>query len=437
MWTSSLKQLPCLAALCKVLAAGAFSLACLRGQTASDKTSAPAAPAPTFAIETEMLTYRALESNSEAIACDIAAYLNNVTADFSKPPAGTVCDVKAALPRGQVVLLPFDSGELANFQIWRADMANLDRLARKAQLDCPSLITRGGASPADSALSTLLSMSPAGPPLALAQSVLALMASEESVSPLGGNVQDQALMNGVARELRALGVPVLMPSAYTPFSLEPLVHEDSPFLTALEKVLGLRECLSGITPKTDRITHTISDIDDLIAVLSGTVAQAQKNSQNAPEQPVGVGTKQEKPGESKPATNQSPFPATAIPASQSHLNAVLSADGLAQKMGVDPDEVKLRPGSLALHVLIVKALESGGTASRHSNILGGKITYSGGAVGTYALFTSSGDLECSGNVYNYAGSISSKEFRKDYRLYDPEPGKQMIFRRGGCRAARR
>ena len=77
------------------LAFGAVSLGCVRAQPAQP---APAkgsgspensSGGPAFSIETEMLTYRALESNSEAVACDIAAYLNGATANFTNPAAGT------------------------------------------------------------------------------------------------------------------------------------------------------------------------------------------------------------------------------------------------------------------------------------------------------------------------------------------------------------
>jgi hypothetical protein len=83
-------------------------------------------------------------------------------------------------------------------------------------------------------------------------------------------------------------------------------------------------------------------------------------------------------------------------------------------------------------VLLVKALESGGSVTHKSNVLGSKINYSGGSVGTYALFSVEGALECSGNVYDYAGSFSSKNFLKGLHEYHTDPGQQMTFLRGGC-----
>jgi len=84
-------------------------------------------------------------------------------------------------------------------------------------------------------------------------------------------------------------------------------------------------------------------------------------------------------------------------------------------------------------MLLLEALESGGTIEKRSNILGTRVRYSGGAVGTYALFTMDGELECSGNVYEFGGSLQAKDFQKRIRKLTPDPGNQFIFQRGGCR----
>ena len=71
-----------------------------------------------FAIESEMLTYRAVETNSEAVACDLAAYLYKVQVTFDSPPAdskerqhpGSKCAVKPTATGEPVVVVvfPFD-----------------------------------------------------------------------------------------------------------------------------------------------------------------------------------------------------------------------------------------------------------------------------------------------------------------------------------------
>lgn len=97
----------------------------------------------------------------------------------------------------------------------------------------------------------------------------------------------------------------------------------------------------------------------------------------------------------------------------SHLPAVLFADGLAQALGVDPATGKIQENGVTQHILLLKALESGGSVSKYTNVLGTKVRFSGGFVGTYALFTTAGDLECSGNVYDFGGSIKAKNFQRD------------------------
>ena len=72
----------CLAVLAGVALAPA-SLSAQASKPAGDGSSAPG-----FSIETEMLTYRALEANSEAIACEVAAYLHGTSVNFKNPPPG-------------------------------------------------------------------------------------------------------------------------------------------------------------------------------------------------------------------------------------------------------------------------------------------------------------------------------------------------------------
>jgi hypothetical protein len=102
-------------------------------------------------------------------------------------------------------------------------------------------------------------------------------------------------------------------------------------------------------------------------------------------------------------------------------------------LGADPATGNI-PASAPQHLLMVKALESGGSVNHSSNIFGTKMSYSGGSVGTYALFGLNGELECSGNVYDYAGPIASADFQKHLQGYKPDPGAQVIFQRGACKA---
>jgi hypothetical protein len=145
-----------------VLVFGVLSTSCVLAQSGPGKAGAGAADAssPGFSIETEMLTYSALESNSEAIACDVAAYLNNTSVSFANPPAGAVCNVNAEAMQATVVVLPFDRNELSDFEIWRSDMVTISQLREraKATYQCP----KTAASRTSTAPTMLASLSPYG-----------------------------------------------------------------------------------------------------------------------------------------------------------------------------------------------------------------------------------------------------------------------------------
>lgn len=83
-----------------------------------------------FSIESEMLTYRALESNSEAVACDIAAYLRGGSASFNNSTVGSVCTVSGgANNKASIVILPFDQTQFNDFPYVARGHANHERVA--------------------------------------------------------------------------------------------------------------------------------------------------------------------------------------------------------------------------------------------------------------------------------------------------------------------
>ena len=65
----------------------------------------PLSSTPGFSIETEMLTYRALESNSDAVACEVAALLSGQSAHFSSQSPGGRCDITGVGATQKVVIL--------------------------------------------------------------------------------------------------------------------------------------------------------------------------------------------------------------------------------------------------------------------------------------------------------------------------------------------
>lgn len=238
-------------------------------------------------------------------------------------------------------------------------------------------------------------------------------------------------MDGVARELRSLAVTVIMPAAYLPDVLAPIDPARSPFLESLDKLYTARRCLLGKAadnnPATAQaIAQLVADIDSYLAAVSGSPAV-----KSAPAAAPG-GSAPAKTGADNGGTQGAENSAAAPAGSQSHLMAVLSADSMAQKLGVDPQTGLMPANGGPQHILLLKALESGGSIEKHSNILGTKIRYSGGSVGTYALFSMDGELECSGDVYEYGGSLSSKDFQQGLRGWVPNPGKQYIFQRVTC-----
>jgi hypothetical protein len=412
-----------------VLAGVTLQPACLLAQAAAPAAaSGSSTPGVGFSIETEMLTYRALETNSEAIACDVAAFLHGTTADFKSPPPGTPCNVSGmgvgTGARSGVIILPFDRAVYGDFQLWRSDMQTMAEFERRGAAACAAEAQPASATgpPRGRGLTGVISgamsaLSPASSALSTASGVLGLFAATQAAAPVGGTIQDQAFMDNVSRALRGLGVFVLMPSVYTPFGLTSIDASRSPFLLALDAVLHTRDCLVASKGVED---SDVKNIDGFLAALSAAPARP------APSQPAAAGPPAN--GGGSAAAQQQP--AEAAP---SHLESVLSADGLAQQLGADPATGKI-PDSAPQHVLLIKALESGGSVNHASNILGSKMSYSGGSVGTYAMFGLNGQVECSGNVYNYATTAPNEDFNKQLLNYAPDPAGEVIFSHGGCGA---
>lgn len=398
---------------------------CLHAQAAASSAAKSSSPASGFSIETEMLTYRALESNGEAIACDVAAYLYNTKPDFKDVPSGAICNVGSSGPsKIGVVVLPFDHAVFTDFQIWRSDMQTMAEFQARGANACsaapgtasdqrerPAGISGRGlsASTATTAAAggVMGALTPAGAMLTTGQGILGLFARSVAADAVGGTIEDQAFMDNVGRELRDVNLTVIMPGVYQPFALAPIDPTRSPFVIALDKLLRLRDCLVSSRSTED---PDVRNIDGFLAALEA-----------APAAPA------------RPAAATATTPATASPSNTpSRIESALNADGLAQRLGVDPQTGAI-PASAPQHLLMVKALESGGSVNHSTNIFGTKLSYSGGSVGTYALFNLKGELECSGNVYDYAGPVASKDFESHLRGFKPDPGSQVIFQRGTCR----
>ncbi len=326
-----------------------------------------------FAIESEMLTYTAMDSEATALSCGIGRNVGAADSGcnpqtISGPPVG-------------VVVVAGDSSALSEFQLWRTDISTMDMLTLRADHYCAA---GAGTRAATTLGGTILSMFPESQAAEFAASLLSATAETK---PLEGNILDQTLVDDVAGHLRSLGIDVVIPDNYMPYSLSAIDANHSPFLTKYVALIKARDCVapvakenadaaSGTPGSGEADPHAVADkhaITDAIDSFSKSLTEP--DIFDVPKPPPGV-------------TPQPQAPVI------SHLNAVLRADGLAQELdAASPDA---RSGANGVwYVLSLKALESGGTLMKSGNgITGTKTSYSGGAVGTYALFHLNGNIAC-------------------------------------------
>jgi hypothetical protein len=304
-------------------------------------------------------------------------------------------------------------------------------LQKRASQYCgtTSTIQQGNKGAASAA--SVADLTPAGSALTLAQGVLGTLATQTDISAVMGTVEDRAFLDGVARQLSALGIHVLLPSAYTSYTLNGVDDSTSPFLSMLDKFLSTRDCIIDAAAKdrSDKILAGIlGEMNAFVAGLGASSSNAKATAGN--DTATGNGT----PTENGSGSHANPVAASATqPASPAAgIAAILVADGLAQELGVDLTTGKMAKAGDWQHILLLKALESGGSITKTTNILGSRVHYSGGAVGTFALLTSDGILECSGNVFDFGGSVSSKHLERDLRHYTPDISSQLVFQRGSC-----
>jgi hypothetical protein len=368
-----------------------------------------------FAIETEMLAYKALQSDSEAIACDIAGFLSSSAGerltpngpsfvgkkgDASVQAMRTACaNTPSGTPTG-VIILSSSGNTLANFQAWRVDMATMRSLQAQANAYCPAQAQSQG-------IGTMGVPGLSVPTPSDIEGMLQLFATTEAATGTTGTIEDQALMDGVGRQLRALNIPVLMPDSFSPYSFGGLDFAEFPLLKSLTALMNARARVKACADKEADAPRK-ADENAVVTSIDGFVASA-----------VTV-----------PAGSEAGTPPP--------IAGALSADGFAQAIGVGPDG-SFSAASLWKHVLMVKALESGGSELTQGNaILGSRVHFSGGAVATYSLFSldkaSNGRLACSGNVYDYGGYVRPKDLARKFVKTDIDPRNQLIFLRGGCAA---
>ena len=414
LWKRIAWALRCSVVLLVVVAAG-FAVAAKKSKAQSgaksgggDETTTSAAGNPKsgepgFSIETEMFTYGAMDAEATVLACNIAQNLGAVDQK---------CASKGAMGNAPgVVVVGGDSSVMDEFQLWRSDISTMDILTARANHYCPKAGQRG-------LLSTVMGLFPESQALGLAK---ALFTTTTVKTPVQGNILDQTMMNDIAGHLRGLGVPVVIPDMYTPHSMVTINETRSPFLAKFLALETTRACLDEKTaaaaaPNTSAATDQAVADRDKKSIASAI--DAFLDSLNKPD--ISATPKPAQPG----AAPEPQEPAI------SHLNAVMRADGLAQELGFAPDSNA--GDNSPWDVLWLKALESGGDVVASDNLIkGSKVTYTGGSVGTYALFHLNGELECSGVFFNLAPPTLLADIPKVLDGSAPVPPGRLV---GGCMA---
>jgi hypothetical protein len=199
----------------------------------------------TYSIEGEILTYKALEANSQ-----------NIVNDVTSATGGKTTSGKTA----SIVVVPSASTILPAFQLWRANMLITQNFIDQADKalnpagqpadagPCQSLL----APPTGSAASFSAYATGATQGVAVIQAILSLFASGQAAAGLQGTAQDQALMIAVARQLRVEQIDVLTPDIFTSWTIDSTSPYDktnaadkSPFIknlkTLIDRLYGLED----------------------------------------------------------------------------------------------------------------------------------------------------------------------------------------------------
>jgi hypothetical protein len=361
-----------------------------------------------------MFTYKAVEENGQIIACDIARYLYQGEVIDAPPGSHAPCAISGGSQSTPgIILVSSDSTLLSDFQLWRTDMATMSSLETRADHVCvaPEAKPENGQDAngaphikARGLLSGAASLSVPGQAASAAGQIMSLFSKTESVNSVVGTVENPALLNEVARQLRSLNVLVIVPELYNPNSLGGVDYANSPYLRSLETLFASYDkCQQVKIAKSESGGESAKPAAsaDIDSVLSG-MDSFLKISLGA--QSVSAPANPDEPSGSQAAPN--------VPVS--HLNAALSADEVARQIGFTGNGAS---GSNATwqHVLWLKALESGGSVNHHSSLFGSKVTFGGGAVDTFAVFRMNGQLVCSGNVYNFQPPVGTKGLEKAFR----------------------
>jgi hypothetical protein len=237
----------------------------------------PPASGGTFSIEADIFGYESLQADSEAIACDIGGYVSSTGAPVGAPraPGFAFTSTVAACDKAEsnrtfnkgVVLVGSAGSTMANFQVWRTSMLLMQQLTAQGKdlKEPPAPPKAEGPAAPDLASSFTL----AGQAITTIQGLLALFASNQTSTGIAGTIPDQALMNDVARQLRNLGIKVLMPDTYASFSFGGIDATASPFIKLLSDLMAEHSRLQTVMQKNQIIVNAAQKLQsDIVAVAA-------------------------------------------------------------------------------------------------------------------------------------------------------------------------
>lgn len=192
--------------------------------SATSSSSSPGATAQpggtgSYSIEAEILAYKSLAVNSNAIAADINNLLSAKTSILIVPSVSTI---------------------LPSFQLWRANMLTVQSFLDQGKDGFPCPAPGIGGSPSFAAIATGISQG-----VGVIQSILALFATSQNVTGLTGTIQDQALMMAVSRALKANQVTVIAPDVFPPWEIANIDPDKFPFIGQLKSLIVLHGKLQG------------------------------------------------------------------------------------------------------------------------------------------------------------------------------------------------
>jgi hypothetical protein len=442
--------------------------------TTTPLTTGNAMPSPggsTDPIESTLYAYKSLSQDATDLVNGISAKVTSMTVIIATPTdLNNLTMWQSAMVQATLLGKRLDEANSATLPTYTEPTPSAVKPpVRAGEMNYALGITLGSTLSNASNISTLV------------QTLASIFAVNQSVSPFTGSLTDGPLINCVTAELEKQGIPVLIPSVYTPsLFVQQSVTSSSPLIKQISSLEAGRQKLVNSLSNSDfqssigkantvLSSKNSSDADKMKAqsflqqaaqyvqgemsviqsvdmfestLFSGqvpatspapTTPTPQTTSQG---QQAGGPTPGQTPGQpSNPGTPGAPPPTQASPANGfsslwpappsfaggngSIFPQLLSTDLLMQKL---PAGCQTNPDDstqCAFKVLVVKTLESGGSQVTKSNeFLGSKAGFSGGAVVTFGLYNVGGRPLCAGRASGWFGFKLTDDIQNSIPLLD-------------------